>query len=106
MAKSEPINVIIQDVQPTETLRDGLRRQVIIMMEPGYTDDFGDKKGRDNHWRVSIYGDRIEKFGITAGHIGTKAKARFAFTSTESVINGGIRKYEVSARLNDITFIK
>lgn len=106
MAKSENINVIIQDVQPTETLRDNLKRQTIILLEPGYVDDFGEKKGRDNQWRVSIYGDRITKFAITSAHVGRKAKVRLAFTSTESIINGGIRKYEVSARLNDIEFIQ
>lgn len=106
MAKSENINVLIQDVQPTETLRDGLKRQTVILLEPGYVDDFGEKKGHDNQWRVSIYGDRIQKFGITTAHIGRKAKARLALKSTESIINGGIRKYEVSARLNDIDFIQ
>jgi len=106
MAKSENINVIIQDVQPTETLRDGLQRQTIILLEPGYVDDFGEKKGRDNQWKESIYADRIQKFGITTAHINRKAKVRLAFTSTESIINGGIRKYEVSARLNDIDLIQ
>jgi len=106
MAKSESINVIIQDVRPIETLKDNLQRQTIILLEPGYTDSFGEKRGRDNHWRVDVYGDRIGKFNLKTSDVNRKAKVKLAFSSTESIINGGIRKYEVSARLNEITFIQ
>ena len=106
MAKTEQINVIIQDVQPIETLQSGARRQIVILMEPGFVNAFGEKVGRDNLFKVEIYGDRIEKYGLTANHIGAKAKARLAIASSERTINGGIRTYEVSARLNDINIIQ
>lgn len=106
MAKSETIGVIIQDVRPIETLRNDLKRQTVILLEPGFTDEFGEKKGRDNTWCVHVYGDRINTFRLTSANIGQKAKVRFAFASTESTYNGGITKYEVSVRLNEITIIQ
>ncbi len=106
MAKSEPINVIIQEVRPIEILKDGLQRQTIILLEPGYTDSFGEKKGRDNRWWVDAYGDRIAKLNIRVSDVNRKAKVRLSFSSTESIVNGGIRRYEVSAKLNEITFLQ
>lgn len=47
-------------------------KQVILLMVPGYVDEFGEKKSPDDFWQISIMGDSIDKFNIHERHVGSK----------------------------------
>jgi hypothetical protein len=41
------------------------RIQEVILFRKGWTDEFGDQKGKDQYYKVAFFNNDIEKFSIT-----------------------------------------
>lgn len=39
--------------------------QKVIFKVPAYTDQFGEKKGKDELWEIQVIGDNVEKHNLT-----------------------------------------
>ncbi|WP_288636804.1 MULTISPECIES: hypothetical protein [Sphingobacterium] len=48
------------------------KRQSIVVMVPGWTDSYGEKKGPDEKFLIDQFNDNIEKNPITTADIGRK----------------------------------
>lgn len=58
---------IVKRVMPAVNYGSGSqagRRQSVILFVPGYTDEFGDKKGQDEEWQLDIFNEKIEKLAL------------------------------------------
>ncbi|MCX2473543.1 hypothetical protein OQZ33_04280 [Pedobacter sp. MC2016-05] len=65
----------VKEVGTIETVGDkATKKQTIIFFIPGYVDQFGDKKGRDEHWPLDVMGDNIAKLNITKDAVEQKAE--------------------------------
>ena len=66
---------IVKEVGPIETVGEkNTKKQRIILFVPGYVDQFGDKKGRDEHWPLDVMGDNVEKLNIQKTAVKQKAE--------------------------------
>ncbi|MEI2274742.1 hypothetical protein OHD16_21525 [Sphingobacterium sp. ML3W] len=54
-----------------EGLKTG-KRQSIVVMVPGWTDSYGEKKGPDEKFQIDQFNDNIDKNPITTNDIGRK----------------------------------
>lgn len=52
----------------------GTKKQDLILKVPAYVDAFGDVKGKDEFWQISLMGDTIEKTNLNKDMIGRNAK--------------------------------
>jgi hypothetical protein len=56
---------VIKEVGAIETVGEKLtKKQRIILFVPGYVDQFGEKKGRDEHWPLDVMGDNVAKLNL------------------------------------------
>lgn len=66
----------VNQVGPIETVgANNTKKQQVIFFVPGYTDQFGDKVGRDEFWPLDVMGEKIQKLNITSNSVGQKAIA-------------------------------
>jgi type VI protein secretion system component Hcp len=54
----------ILEPEPTKT-NNGQQLQKLVVLEPGYTDSFGDKKGQDQYFEILFFNEKIKS--ITPG---------------------------------------
>lgn len=100
------IKAIVQEVSTPEIVgKNNTLMQKIILLEPGYVDTFGEKKGTDNLWEAALFNDKINKMGLGAQHLQSKVEATLYLDSRKVVRNGGIENYIINANLGDIKFI-
>lgn len=55
--------------------------QKVHLMVPGYVDGFGDKKGQDEVWELSVMGDNVAKLGLSNEKEGKKAIVKIFLNS-------------------------
>lgn len=99
---------IIKAVLPVETYGDNNqgRRQSIILFVPGYVDEFGDKRGRDEAWSIETFNDGIEKHGLSNIQQGSRAEVEFYINSREFDKKDGTGKtYMTSSSVRNIKII-
>lgn len=100
---------IIQEVTTVEyygTDNSG-RRQSIVLFVPGYVDQFGDKKGSDEHWSIDAYNDKIEAHGLASLQKESRVEVEFYISSRQYDRKDGAGKgYMVSNRLASIKVIQ
>lgn len=61
------LKAIVEKIPAINTIeKDGktTRIQNLILRQPGYTDEFGEKKGKDDIWCIQLINDNIEKHNI------------------------------------------
>lgn len=72
---------IIKEVGQVETIgQNAIKKQTIILFVPGYVDQFGDKKGRDEFWPLDIMGDRVSALNIQPSAVKQKAEVTLYIT--------------------------
>ena len=76
------------------------QEQSIIILVPGYTDQFGDKKGKDEHWEFKLFNDKIDRFNIRP-HLEGKKVAVEGFLNSRSYKKNGEEAYALSLILAD-----
>lgn len=80
--------------------------QNFIFKEPGYTDQFGDKKSDDEIWKIQVMGESVTKHNLTPVLEGKKATLTVYINSRHIIskdpakddlyiINAGLSKYEL-----------
>ena len=81
-------------------------KQDIILFVPGYTDGFGDKKGIDENWKISIMGKDVQQGGMAPNRVGEKASMK-VYLNSKLVPSktGGEDMYIINAVLAEIQFI-
>lgn len=79
MAKIEKLKGFIRMVSPVQELTDEKKTKIQYMVfeVPGYTNQFGEKKGKDQQWLLQMLGDRIAELKLTKGFCGKKAEITF-----------------------------
>lgn len=80
------------------------QEQSIIVMVPGYTDQFGDKQGKDEFWEFKLFNDRIDRFNIRSHFEGKKVIVD-GFLNSRSYKKNGEDAYILSLSLADIKTI-
>jgi hypothetical protein len=85
-------------------------KQSFILKVPGYTDSFGEKKGPDDFWEITVMGDSIDKFNLHSRHVGSKVKTEVyinsrMFVSKKEETLGKI-SYIVNVNLASIDFLE
>ena len=74
---------VVKEVGPIETVGEkGTKKQTIILFVPGFVDQFGDKKGRDEHWPLDIMGDNVAKLNMQPTAIKQKAECTIYVSGT------------------------
>ncbi len=91
---------LVKKVYPTEQLPNGNHKfQRIILIKPGYTDEFGDKKGKDDLYEIKVWNNAIDE--LPELNPGDKVKAVLGINGVEHVDrNSGQVMYftQISAR--------
>jgi nickel-dependent lactate racemase len=77
------------------------QEQSIIIMVPGYTDQFGDKKGKDEFWEFKLFNDKIDRFNIRPHFEGKKVVVD-GFLNSRTYKKNGEDAYVLSLVLADI----
>jgi len=84
-------------IEPVQTVGEkGTLKQVVIFETPAYRDEYGDIKGEDEQWELSVMGDSIAKLGLANNVIGRKAKVTVYVNS---------RRYEKTDEKTKVTKI-
>ncbi|MDB4919827.1 hypothetical protein [Mucilaginibacter sp.] len=101
MAKLE-LKGIVTDVFPVETVgQNQTRKQSLILTVPGYVDEYGDKKGEDELWRLDAIGDKIDALNMPAAN-GKKAKISVFINSKKISKADGSPMYIINVNINKI----
>jgi hypothetical protein len=104
MAKLE-IKAIIKHVGEVETFTNYFKQRIIVMV-PGYVDQFGDKKGKDEYWPVDIFGDKIDRYNLRPSHVNEKADVKlFVAGSRFEKKDGTGVGYAINCNLDSITLL-
>lgn len=76
------IKGVVKDILPIEHYGEGNvgRRQTLVVFVPGYVDQYGEKKAKDEEWGVDIYNARIEHFALNSNCISKKADVEVYLT--------------------------
>ena len=92
---------IVVKIGPVERPNEKVEMVNLDVMEPGYVDGFGDKKGTDTVYRIKIFNDAIGKF---PGNIetGTKVNVKFYLNSKEYTRQDGTTDYNTYMNLSEI----
>ncbi len=105
MAKKNELKGIVTAISAIATFaKNNTRNQCLDLHCPGYVDEYGDKKSRDEDWTIEIFNDRIEKANLQPTDIGRKAIVTVYIGSRATVING-IPRNIISATLSEIKFL-
>lgn len=79
MPKIEKMKGFIRVVSPVQVLTDEKQTKIqyTVFEVPGYTNAFGEKKGKDQQWLFQALGDRITELNMTEALNGKKAAVTF-----------------------------
>lgn len=79
MPKIEKLKGFIRVVSPVQELTDDKKTKIqyVVFEVPGYTDSFGEKKGKDQQWLFQALGNRITELNMTDALQGKKAAITF-----------------------------
>lgn len=79
MAKIEKMKGFIRLVSPVQELTDEKKTKIQYMVfeVPGYTNAFGEKKGKDQQWLFQTMGARIDELKMSDTLNGCKAAITF-----------------------------
>ena len=81
-----PLNGFIEEVGNVHFVgNNNTAKQEILLRVPGYRDEFGEQKGPDDFWKITIMGDKIDKWNIHSRHIGSKVKTEVFINSRQYV---------------------
>lgn len=96
---------IVKEILPVEYYGEGnsFRKQTLVLFIPGYTNQYGEKKGADQTWGIDVHNEKIEEFGLNSNCIGKKADVEAYLTGKEFDKKEQQGKwYAISARLKSI----
>ena len=83
MAKTNRLAGIIDFVSDVVSVGEkNTAKQDIVILVPGYVDRYGEKKGKDEYWQVSLFNDQIDKYNLYPHHIGKKVNFELYVRST------------------------
>jgi hypothetical protein len=78
------LNGFLQEISNVQFVgANGTPKQEIVLLVPGFTNNFGEKIGQDDLWKISILGESIDKFNLYERHAGTKVKTEVYISSRQ-----------------------
>jgi len=78
------LNGFLQEISNVQFVgANGTPKQEIILLVPGFTNNFGEKIGQDDLWKISILGESIDKFNLYERHAGSKVKTEVYISSRQ-----------------------
>ena len=101
------LNGFLQEISNVQFVgANGTPKQEIILLVPGFTNNFGEKIGQDDLWKISILGESIDKFNLYERHAGSKVKTEVYISSRQytSKKDNSIG-YMVNVNLANIEFL-
>lgn len=114
MSVKVSFKAIVKEIQPINTILSGAgneketRIQNLILTQPGYTDEFGEKKGKDEHWCIQLINKKIDDEDIkTKLHTGDKVAITCFFNSNEFETKTDKRiGYSINANYHSVEMIE
>lgn len=98
----------VKEVLPIQTVgANNTKKQTLVFFVPGYTDNFGEKIGRDEFWPLDVMGDKIDKLNLSdATHARQKAIATVYVSGNAFDKSDGTGKgYAINANLGEIKIL-
>lgn len=80
-------------------------KQFIIIFVPEYVDEYGEKKGKDEHWQVTLFGNNVDKFNIQPRNLNAKVKVDLYLKSMKYEGRDGKIGYMINADLASIEYV-
>lgn len=102
-----PLNGFIEDVGNVQFVgANNTPKQEILLRVPAWRDNFGETKGTDDFWKITIMGDKIDRWNLHSRHIGSKVKTEVFIASKQytSKKDSSIG-YMVNVSLSSIEFV-
>lgn len=65
MAKLQLKGIIYAVEKPLFVGEKNTEKQLFYLKVPAYVDEFGDVRGRDELWQITVMGDNVRKFNLT-----------------------------------------
>lgn len=102
---STTLKGIIKEIKPIEYYGEGNtgRRQTMVLFEPGYVNEYGEKKGRDHMWGIDIFNEKIDALALNNNCVDKKATVEVYLGSSEfQKKDGSGNIYIVSVNLKEL----
>jgi hypothetical protein len=103
MAKIE-LRGIVKEVTEIENVgKDGTtRKQSLILFVPGFVNDFQEKIGDDEEWKLDLFNKRIDTLALNNNLIDKKVVCTVYVNSDFVKMDDGREFYRVNSNLGDI----
>lgn len=106
MAKIQ-LKGIVKHVSSVETVGDkGTKKQSVGLFVPGYVDEFGDKKGRDEEWEIDLFNEKITNLGLNNNLVDKRAVVTVYVSSNRVQNRDGKDIFIINANLGDIKLLE
>lgn len=73
--------------------------QALIITVPGFVDSFGDKKGKDEEWKIQLMNDTIIKHDLLSKNLIGKKVVVDAYLNSNAFLYNGEQKYALNLNL-------
>lgn len=75
MAKKVELKGILKDTGNIDFVgNNNTPKQVIVVFVPGYRDEFGEQKNKDEYWQIDVIGQRVERYNINEAWLNKKVE--------------------------------
>lgn len=108
MAKIE-LKGIVKSVSQIENIGkdSATRKQSLILFVPGYHDEFGDQKGKDEEWRLDVFNKKIDDLNLNSNVIDKRVRCIIYLNSqrVEGKEPNAPEMYFINANLSDMKVV-
>lgn len=95
---------LVQEVFAPENTPNGKHRfQRIILNKPGYTDEFGEKRGKDDLYECTVWNKKIDE--LPALKSGDKVKTMLNMQGVENIDQNGKKLYYTQITIRKIELL-
>lgn len=94
---------VVNNQTTTTTTKGSYLKQIIVIRKPGFTDEFGDKKGKDQFFPVTLADDACKKF--SAQLVKDKKVIATCYLNGYEHNSGNGSQYGLTINLKDLKFL-
>ena len=76
--------------------------QIVTLLVPGFTDSYGEKRAKDELWKINIIGEKVARFNLHDQNIVEKKANVEVYLNSNSVMRDGELKSFISANLSNL----
>lgn len=75
------------------------KHQTVTLLVPGFTDSYGEKRAKDELWKIHVIGEKVNHFNLDEQNILEKKANVEVYLNSNTVIRDGEPKSFISANL-------